>query len=171
MLLQTATNTTWWFLGLFISVWNDSTWGCVVFWFTYISLSFWVEMLEACLVDEIHLMSEQETDGRLDSRKKKKENKTKQKTHQHTRFPGLCRLSKCWCSCSQPHLELWQERLLFSGLSKWEKKRDSFCTCMNFRSFRFPLLFKLCFSQAWNQHKMMMMKLCVFIGLSTYLFT
>lgn len=55
MLLQTPTNTTWWFLGFFISVWNDSTWGCVVFWFTYISLSFWVEMLEACLVDEIHL--------------------------------------------------------------------------------------------------------------------
>lgn len=96
MLLQSATNTTWWFPGLFISVWNDSTWGCVIFWFTYISLSFWVEMLEACLVDEIHLTSEQETDGRLNSRKKKRRRKTKQKTHQYTRFSGLCRRSKCW---------------------------------------------------------------------------
>lgn len=48
-----------------------------MFQFSYISLSFCVEMLEACLVDGIPLMSEYETDGRLDSRKEKK------KSHVH----------------------------------------------------------------------------------------
>lgn len=162
MLLQTPTNTTWWFLGFFISVWNDSTWGCVVFWFTYISLSFWVEMLEACLVDEIHLNVRTRDRWKIRFNKKKEEQeeggrrgegargrgRKKTKNTPNTWFSGHCRLSKCWCLCSQPYLELWQERLLFSGLSKWEKKHDSFCICMNLKSFRFPLLFKLCFSQA-----------------------
>lgn len=48
-----------------------------MFQFTYMSLSFWVEMLEACLVDEIHLMSEHETDGRLDLRRERKKERKK----------------------------------------------------------------------------------------------